>query len=196
MRAIRAHHIELVDLACERLVLGVASEVALFEHLEPAVGFLGRGNEIFSEGFFERRAWPAAFVSLSFEVKLERLPHDFKGELEALDGGVADEVAFRLGHGFREAGGDLSHVGLSLGESLFVHGWMFSGFRLVCIATEAEQVKCPSARVIDLFLDRSKMKTHLTGASRASRVRKDSLRFLYGLLFKFENAVPFATSAQ
>lgn len=127
-------HDVLVDLAGESLVVGVAGEVAFFEHLEPVIGFLGCGNEIFSEGFLERRARSAAFVPLSFEVELEGLPHNFKGELEALDGGVADEFAFRKGHGFGKADGALAHGGLSLGESFFAHGLKFRLFRLVRIA--------------------------------------------------------------
>ena len=140
----------LVDLAGEHLIVGVAGEVALFEHLEPAVGLLGCGDEILSEGFFQRRAWPAAFVSLSFEVELESLPHNFKGELKALNGGIADEFTFRLSDSFGEAGGTLAHVGLSLGESFFAHELKF---RLLRFARIAASSFADSARTRHLFLE-------------------------------------------
>ena len=99
----------------------------------PVVGFPGCGNEILSEGFLERGTRPAAFVPLSFEVELESLPHDFKSELEALDGGVSDEFAFGLGHGFGKAGRARAHVGLPLGKSFFAHVLKFRLFRLASI---------------------------------------------------------------
>jgi len=42
-----------VDLAGECLIIGVGGEVAIFEHLQPAVCFLGGWDQIFSEGLFQ-----------------------------------------------------------------------------------------------------------------------------------------------
>jgi len=61
-------------------------------------------------------------MSLSFEVELERFPDDFEGELEGLNGRVANDFAFRLGSGFGEAGCAFSHIGLPFDESFFAHG--------------------------------------------------------------------------
>lgn len=81
----------LVDAVGERLVVGVAGEVAVFEHPQPGIGLLGRGDEILGKGFLERRPRAAAFVSLSFEVELEAvlacLGMVFRGE------GVCDALA-------------------------------------------------------------------------------------------------------
>jgi len=54
-----------------------------------------------------------------------------------LDGGIADEFAFRVGHGFGEAVGALAHVGLSLGEAFFAHGLRFRLFRFALIAASS-----------------------------------------------------------
>lgn len=122
-------HDVLVDLSGERLVVGMGSEIALLKHLEPVVGFLSGWDEILGKGLFKGRTGSAAFVPLAFEVEFKGLPDDFKGELEALDGGIADEFAFRLSNGFGEARGARAHVGLSLGESFFAHGLKFSDFK-------------------------------------------------------------------
>ena len=110
-----------VDAVGQRFVVGVAGEVAIFDHPQPDIGLLGSSDKIFNEGILERWARPTAFMALSLKVELEGFPHDFEGELETLDGGVADEVVFRLDDGFSEAGCAFTHFGLPFNESFFAH---------------------------------------------------------------------------
>ncbi len=72
-------------------------------------------------------------MALPLKVEFEGFPYDLEGKFESLDGGVANEFAFRLSRRFSETGCAFTYVGLALGESFFPHGRQYSGFRLARI---------------------------------------------------------------
>ena len=112
----------VMDSGRESLVVGVRGEIAIFEHPKPRVRFLGTVDQVLGEGPFQGRPWPPAFISLTFQIQLQRLPDDLEGELESLDCGVAYQGAFRLCHGLCKAGGACERVGLPFKESFPAHG--------------------------------------------------------------------------
>src|SRR6266853_807452 len=60
-----------VDFAGKFLIVGMAGEVAVFDHPEPAVGLLGSRDEVFGERLFYCGARPATLMPLAFEVEFE-----------------------------------------------------------------------------------------------------------------------------
>ncbi len=85
-----------VDSGGQRLVVCVAGEIAIFEHLKPDVGLLGGWNDPLGEGFSEGWAWSSALVSLALKIEFECFPYRFKSEFKPLDRGIANDFGFGL----------------------------------------------------------------------------------------------------
>src|ERR1017187_1793334 len=124
-RGVIADHM-LVDAGGQGFIVGLASEIAVVEHLEPHVGFLGRGNQPLGRGLFECWARAAAFVALPFQVELETLPDQFERELEPLDDGIAEDGGFRLRNGFLQPCNGIANLRLAFDESFFAHRLLFN----------------------------------------------------------------------
>lgn len=70
------------------------------------------------KALFERRTRAAAFVTLSFEIELQRFPNQFEGEFKALDDCVAEDDAFGLLNRFDQPPRRIARVRFAFRESL------------------------------------------------------------------------------
>ncbi len=117
----------VVDLNHQSFVVGVAGKVAVVDHPQPDVSLLRRGNQPIGERLLERGARSTALVALSLKVEFECFPNQLERELEALNHGIADEVALRQRDRLTQPGDGLPDFGLAFEETLLAHGESSAG---------------------------------------------------------------------
>jgi len=85
----------LVNAYSQRLIVGVAGEVAIVQHSEPNIAFILIRYQSHGKSSLEHCARAAGLQPLVFQVKLQRLPDQFECKLEALDCGVTHNIGLR-----------------------------------------------------------------------------------------------------
>ncbi len=110
-----------VDSGGQGLVVGVAGEIAIFEHLKPGISLLGSWDDTFGKGLSESWTRAATLVSLVLEIELESLPYRFECKFKPLDRGVANEFTFGLSDGLGQSSRALACIDFPLDKSFFAH---------------------------------------------------------------------------